>query len=75
MAVTAFVISALAFVISVIVALAAWRQIGLARHANASAVNSLAIADGLRVPEHAELGDVPAEQQRHRPVRDDAELP
>src|SRR5437764_4468314 len=33
------------------------------------------IAERLRVPEHPELGDVAAEEERGRPIRDDAELP
>src|SRR5712691_6416166 len=33
------------------------------------------IADPARVPEHPELGDVAAEEERGRPVGDDAQLP
>src|SRR6185295_19741164 len=33
------------------------------------------IAEPPWVTEHAQLGDVPPEEQRHRPVGDDAELP
>src|SRR5437588_6228391 len=33
------------------------------------------VAKALRVAEHPELGDVAAEEERGRPVRDDAQLP
>src|SRR5436190_7999371 len=33
------------------------------------------VAKALRVPEHPELGDVAAEEERRRPVGDDAQLP
>src|SRR5215218_1557547 len=36
---------------------------------------SSAIAEPLSVPEHRELGDVPPEEERRRPVGHDAELP
>src|SRR5215212_8877118 len=36
---------------------------------------SSAIAESLSVPEHRELGDVAPEEERGRPVGDDAQLP
>src|ERR671923_933399 len=46
-----------------------------ARARNSYARRSSDIAERLRVPEHAELGDVAAEEERGRPVGDDAQLP
>src|SRR5204863_7271070 len=36
--------------------------------------SSLFIAQGIGMAEHAELGDVPPEEERDRPVADDTEL-
>src|SRR5512132_258658 len=37
--------------------------------------SSSVVAEPPRMPEHAQLGDVPPEQERHGPVRHDAKLP
>src|SRR5207237_6130891 len=42
---------------------------------NAKARSNSLIAEPLRMTEHAELGDVSLEEERHGPVRDDAQLP
>src|SRR5438270_12119740 len=46
-----------------------------ARVRNSYARRSSDVAKALRVAEHPELGDVAAEEERGRPVRDDAQLP
>src|SRR5919204_550887 len=46
-----------------------------ARVRNSYARLSSDVAKALRVPEHPELGDVAAEEERRRPVGDDAKLP
>src|SRR5262249_62163684 len=45
------------------------------RSISAKARSNSLIAEPARVTEHPELGDVAAEEQRHRPVGDDAQLP
>ena len=40
-----------------------------------ASLRMLRFAEPLRMAEHGELGDVAAEEQRHRPVDDHAELP
>src|SRR5919206_136839 len=46
-----------------------------ARARNSYARLSSDVAKALRVAEHPELGDVAAEEERRRPVGDDAQLP
>src|SRR5438094_447080 len=46
-----------------------------ARARNSYARRRSDVAKTLRVPEHPELGDVAAEEERGRPVGDDAQLP
>src|SRR6266550_4171357 len=56
--------------------------VGLSRSAVRSSIRSMSakarsnslIAEPLRMTQHAELGDVAAEEERHRPVRDHAQL-
>src|SRR5947208_9458251 len=45
------------------------------RSMNATARSNSLIAEPLGMAEHAQLGDVALEEQRHCPVRDDAQLP
>src|SRR5437868_7153295 len=45
------------------------------RSSNANARSNSLIAEPLRMAEHAQLGDVALEEERDRPVRDDAQLP